>query len=68
MANILMWIGIALTVIGWLCLGWQASKRLVIKDKLDENVQKNESIKLYRRYCWGIICIGMVLLLISILI
>lgn len=65
MANIIMWIGISLTVIGWLALAWQASKRLTAKDELEKFPQKKKAMLLYRNYCWLTIAAGVVLLLIS---
>lgn len=36
MASILLWIGVALIVIGWIALAWQAAKRMAIKDELEK--------------------------------
>lgn len=68
MGNILMWAGIALIVIGWVALAWQASKRLAVKDELDKLTQKRETMQSHRNYCWLIIGAGMILLLISIVV
>ncbi len=68
MTNVLIWVGIALTVIGWLALAWQASKRLAAKSELDKFSQKKDSMRLNRNYCWAIIITGVMLLLIAIII
>ena len=68
MANIIMWIGIAVIVIGWLALAWQASKRMAVKDELDRFPQKKKTMMLYRNYCWLTIGVGVILLVIAILI
>lgn len=63
-----MWVGIALTVIGWLALAWQASTRLAAKNELDKIPQKKHSMQLNRNYCWATIMTGVVLLLIAVII
>ena len=65
MANVLMWIGIALTVVGWLALAWQASRRLAVKDELEKFPQKKKTMQLRRNYCWLTIGAGVILLLIA---
>ncbi len=65
MANILMWSGIALTVIGWLALAWQASKIMAVKDDLNKFPQKKATMLLHRNYCRLTIIAGIVLLIIS---
>lgn len=67
MANILMWVGIALTVFGWLMLAWQASKRLAVKDELEKFPQKKHVMQLHRNYCWLTISVGIILLFIAII-
>lgn len=67
MANILMWIGIALIVIGWLALAWQASKRLAAKDELEKFPQKKHVMQLYRNYFRLTILVGVILLLIAVI-
>lgn len=62
---ILMWTGIALTVIGWLALAWQASKRLAVKDELDKSPQKKTAMQLHRNYCFLTICAGIALLVLA---
>lgn len=68
MANILMWTGIALIVIGWLALGWQASKRLATKDELEKFPEKKSTMALRRNYCLLTIGVGAILIVIAILI
>ena len=68
MANVLLWVGIALIVIGWLALGWQASKRLAVKDELDKFPQRKNVMRLHRNYCWLIIGAGMAVVLLAMLI
>lgn len=64
MENILLWSGIALIVIGWSALGWQASRRLALKDELEKFQQKKRTMQLHRNYCRLIILAGIVILLI----
>ena len=68
MATILLWIGIALTVIGWLALAWQASKRIVHKDDLERFPQKRHAMMLHRTYCLLTILVGVLILVISLII
>ncbi len=68
MTEILMWIGIVLVVIGWLALGWQASKRLVAKDQLEKFPQTRQQMQLRRNYCWLVIAAGVILLLIALIV
>ncbi|MDE6577425.1 MAG: hypothetical protein K2J82_05950 [Muribaculaceae bacterium] len=68
MANIIMWVGIALTVLGWLALAWQASKRMAAKEELDKFPQKKETMRLHRNYCWLTISAGVILLVIAMII
>lgn len=68
MASVLMWIGIALTVIGWLALGWQASRRLMMKDELEKFPQKKRTMRLYRSYCMFTIGIGFILIIVALII
>lgn len=65
MASVLMWIGIALTVIGFLALAWQASKRLAMKEELEKFPQKKQTMRLHRNYCRLTILAGIILLLIA---
>lgn len=68
MATVLMWIGIALTVIGWIALAVQASKRLKVKNELEKFPQNKGKLKLYRNYCLLTIFIGIALLLIALIV
>lgn len=68
MAQILIWIGIALIVIGWLALSRQAAKIYAVKDELDKFPEKRKAMLLRRTYCRLIILIGIALLMIALLI
>lgn len=68
MEEALMWIGIALTVIGWLALAKQASKRISMKEELERFPQKKELMRQQRNYCWMIIGAGIAVLIIAVLI
>lgn len=68
MATFILWTGIILTVIGWLALAWQASKRLAVKEELEKFQQKKKTLLLHRNYCRLIILIGILLLLIALII
>lgn len=65
MASILLWIGIAVTVIGWIALAWQASKRMAIKDELEKIPDKKKVMQLRRNYCIITIIAGIILILIA---
>lgn len=68
MTIVLMWIGIAVTLIGWLALAWQASKRLDAKDELEKFPEKRRTMQLRRNYCLLTIGIGIFLLLMALII
>ncbi len=68
MATVLMWSGIAITVIGWFALAWQASKRLSAKEELEKFPEKKRKMQLHRNYCWLTIAAGIVILLIAMVI
>lgn len=68
MANILMWTGIAVTVIGWLALAWQASKAITSKDELDKFPEKKQTMLLHRNYCRFTIIAGILILIIAMII
>lgn len=65
---VLMWIGIAFIVIGFLALSWQASKRLAIKDELDRFPERKHIMQRRRNYCLLTILAGMILLVIALVI
>lgn len=67
MANILLWVGIALILIGQLALAWQASKRLAMKDELSKSPQTRQTMRQKRNYCLLITGAGMVALLIALI-
>ena len=68
MANVLMWAGIGLIVIGWLALGWQASRRLAMKAELEKFPEKKHAMQLRRNYCWLTIGAGMIILVIAMMV
>ncbi len=67
MGTILLWLGIALTVGGFIALGWQASKRLAVKDEIAKMNQKRETLQLHRNYTLLTIIVGMLVLVVAIL-
>lgn len=67
MASVLLWIGIVLTVIGWIALAWQASKRIVMQNELDKFPEKKNITQLQRNYCRLTIIIGVILILIAVI-
>ena len=68
MASFLLWIGIAVTVIGWLALSWQASKRLAVNDELDKLPRKKAALQLRRNYCRMTVIAGIVIIMIALII
>ncbi len=62
-----MWIGIAVTVIGWLALAWQASKRLAVKDKIEKFPQMKKTMQLHRNYCFLTIIAGIIIILVAVI-
>ena len=68
MGTILMWTGIALIVIGWMALAWQASKRMAVKDELEKFPQKKGTMLLHRNYCFMTIGAGMALVLLAMIV
>lgn len=68
MGNVLMWIGVGVTVIGWIALAWQASKRMAMKDELEILPQKKEQMQSRRNYCLMTIFAGIILLVIAMII
>lgn len=68
MSRLLLWIGIGITVIGWIALAWQASKRMVRKDDIRRFPELQKTMQLYRNYCWLTMIGGVILILVSILI
>ncbi|MDE5791129.1 MAG: hypothetical protein K2H96_07880 [Muribaculaceae bacterium] len=68
MANILLWIGIIILVAGWLAFGWQASKRMAMKEELERFPEKRRLMVLRRNYCRLTMLIGIVLMIIALLI
>ncbi|MDE6396050.1 MAG: hypothetical protein K2K84_02125 [Muribaculaceae bacterium] len=68
MATVLLWIGIALTVIGWLALARQAAKRMAAKDELAKFPQKRQVMMLRRSYCLLTILVGILILVISLIV
>lgn len=68
MANILLWIGIALTAIGWIALAWQAAKGMALKDELDRFPDRKNVMQLRRNHCWLTMIAGIVVILIALII
>ena len=68
MATVLLWIGIALTVLGWLALARQAAKRMAAKDELAKFPQKRQVMMLRRTYCLLTILVGILILVISLIV
>ena len=68
MASILLWIGIALTVIGWLALACQAAKRMARKDDLEKFPDRRRVMLLRRNYCRLTIIAGILLIMIAMII
>ncbi len=72
MATILLYIGIALIVAGWLSLSWLAARRIQTQKELERLPQRREELK--RSYankrwaCRAIILLGMVVLILSLII
>lgn len=69
MATILIFIGIALIIIGWLTLSFFATKQIKAQKEYERLPQKWEEIKqafIYKRWiCRGLIILGMIVLIIS---
>ncbi len=69
MVTILLYIGIALIVIGWLTLSWFAVKQIRAQKEYERLPQKWEEIKqslIHKRWiCRGLIIFGLILLIIS---
>ncbi len=68
MAQVLLWIGICLTVIGWIAIAWQASKRMARKDEIDRFPDLKKTMQLHRNYCWLTIAGGILLIVIALII
>lgn len=69
MATILLYIGIALIVIGWLTLSWFAAKQVNAQKEYGRLPQKWEEIKrslLHKRLiCRGVVILGLIAIIIS---
>ncbi|MCM1291708.1 MAG: hypothetical protein NC207_07245 [Bacteroides sp.] len=72
MANILLYIGIALIIIGWVTLSWFAAKQLRAQKEYERLPQKWNEVKqslIHKRFIGRtIIILGLILILISLLI
>lgn len=71
MASILIYIGIALIIIGWLSLSFFAAKQIKAQREYERLPQKREEVKqafIYKRWLWrGIIILGLIVLIVSLL-
>ncbi len=69
--KIVLFIGIALIVIGWLSLSWFATKQLSAQKKYERLPQKWEEVKRdlthKRLVCRGIIIFGLIVIIISLM-
>lgn len=69
MASILLYIGIALIIIGWLALAWFAAKQINAQKECERIPQKWNEIKqslIHKRWiCRCIIILGLVVIVIS---
>lgn len=68
MASILLWVGIVLTVTGWIALAWLAAKRMSVKDELNKFPERKSVLQLRRNYCWLTIIAGVILILLSVVV
>lgn len=71
MATILLYIGIALIVVGWLTLSWFAAKQMNAQKEYDRLPQKWEEVKqklIHKRWiCRSLIILGLIVIIISLL-
>ena len=67
MAQVLLWTGICITLVGWIALAWQASKRLARKDEITRFPNLRKKMQLHRNYCLTAIAAGALLMLIAII-
>lgn len=67
-ANILLWIGIILLVSGWIAFGWQASKRMKMKEELDRFPERKNSMILRRNYCRLTMLVGILFIVLALII
>ncbi len=71
MATILLYIGIALIVIGWLTLSWFAAKQMNAQKEYERLPQKWEEVKqnlIHKRWiCRSLIILGLIVIIISLL-
>ena len=62
MRSIIIWFGIATTVVGWIALAWQASKRMAVQKELEKFPERKKAMLLHRTYCRLVILIGIAFL------
>lgn len=71
MATILLYIGIALIVVGWLTLSWFAAKQMNAQKEYERLPQKWEEVKqklIHKRWiCRSLIILGLIVIIISLL-
>lgn len=65
MGSILLWTGIGLTVIGWIALAYQASRRMAVKSEMARLPGVRGKMRLRRNYCLLTIFAGMLLIVIA---
>ncbi len=71
MTTILLYLGIALIILGWLTLSWFAVKQINAQKEYERFPQKWEEVKqalIYKRWiCRSLIVLGIVVLIISLM-
>lgn len=67
MTSFLLWAGIALIVIGWVALSWQAARRMAVKKELDKFKSKKDAMVLRSNYCRLTIIVGIAVLILALL-
>lgn len=68
MAQVLLWTGIALIVVGWFALAGQAVKIMSRRNETEKFSRENHAMQLRRNYCRLTIIAGILLVIISMLI
>lgn len=65
MSSIFLWAGVAIIIIGWLALSWQAMKAIRMREKMAKFKELNDRSRLRRNYCRITIIVGILFLLIA---
>lgn len=68
MANVVMWIGIVVILVGFAALSWEAMKRMQAQEELNKFPQKKNAMRVRRNYCLMVIFAGMLLLVLALII